>query len=125
MEDDRVGHRENEQHPYRRETHLALAADVVTDEIAGAQQQLSQLYRMERERDPKPHMSITLWRTLCHPMGPKTARCEQVGQEWPVKVSPQLLQRCSSSLLTYRIGSRCQRLKRAYCSFKECQLAVI
>ena len=41
MEDDRVGHRENEQHPYRRETHLPLAADVVTDEIAGAQQQLS------------------------------------------------------------------------------------
>ena len=37
MEDDRVGHRENEQHPYWRETHLALAADVVTDEIAGAQ----------------------------------------------------------------------------------------
>ena len=41
MEDDRVGHCENEQHPYWRETHLALAADVVTDEIAGAQQQLS------------------------------------------------------------------------------------
>ena len=41
MEDDRIGHRENEQHPYWRETHLALAADVVTDEIAGAQQQLS------------------------------------------------------------------------------------
>ena len=41
MENDRVGYRDNEQHPYRRETHLPLAADVVTDEIAGAQQQLS------------------------------------------------------------------------------------
>ena len=40
MENDRVGYRDNEQHPYRRETHLPLAADVVTDEIAGAQQQL-------------------------------------------------------------------------------------
>jgi hypothetical protein len=39
-----------------------------------------------------------------------------------VKVNPQLLQRCSFSLLTYRIGSRCQRLKRAYRSFKDCQL---
>ena len=38
------------------------------------------LYRTERDRDPKPHMSITLWCTLCHPMRPKLARCEQVGQ---------------------------------------------
>ena len=41
MEDDRIGDRENEQHLHRRKTHLALAADVVTDEIAGAQQQLA------------------------------------------------------------------------------------
>ena len=40
MEDDRVGHRQNEQHPYRRKTHLALPADVVTDEVSRAKQQL-------------------------------------------------------------------------------------
>ena len=36
MEDDRIGDRENEQHLHRRKTHLALAADVVTDEVVGA-----------------------------------------------------------------------------------------
>ncbi len=40
MEDDRIGHRENEQHLHRRETHLTPATDVVADEITGTQQQL-------------------------------------------------------------------------------------
>ena len=40
MEDDRIGHRQNEQHPYRRKTHLALTADVVTDEVSRTKQQL-------------------------------------------------------------------------------------
>ena len=76
MEDDRISYRENEQHLHRRKTHLALAADVVTDEVTSAKQQLPHAVqdRTERERDPKPHMSITLWRTLCHPMRPKLAR---------------------------------------------------
>ncbi len=36
MEDNRIGHRKNEQHLDWRETHLTLAADVITDEITGA-----------------------------------------------------------------------------------------
>lgn len=76
MEDDCIGHRENEQHLNWRKTHLTLAADVVTDEVTSAKQQLPHAVqdRTERERDPKPHMSIKLWCTLCHPMRPKLAR---------------------------------------------------
>ncbi len=74
MEDDCIGHRENEQHLHGRKTHLALAADVVTDEVPVRNSNCHTLYRTERERDPKPHMSITLWCTLCYPMRPKLAR---------------------------------------------------
>ena len=76
MEDDCIGHRENEQHLHGRKTHLALAADVVTNDVTRAKQQL-QLPHAVQDRTrthPKPHMSITLWRTLCHPMRPKVAR---------------------------------------------------
>ena len=125
MEDDRVGHRENKQHPYRRETHLALAADVITDEIAGAQQQLPHTIQdRARTRPQTPNVHHALAHALPSDgsqAGPLRAGGAIVAREGEPAVVAAVL----SSLLTFRIGSRCQRLKRAYCSFKECQLALI
>ena len=62
MEDDCVGHRENEQHLHRRKAHLALAADVVADEVAGAKQQLPHAVQdrtRPRSQDPHVHHALT------------------------------------------------------------------
>ena len=61
MEDDCIGHRENEQHLHGRKTHLALAADVVTDEVTSAKQQLSHAIQdRTRTRPQAPHVHHAL-----------------------------------------------------------------
>ena len=61
MEDDRIGYRENEQHLHGRKTHLALAADVVTDEVTSAKQQLPHAVQdRTRTRSQAPHVHHAL-----------------------------------------------------------------
>ena len=72
MEDDCVGHRENEQHLHRRKAHLALAADVVADEVAGAKQQLPHAVQdRTRTRSQAPHVHHALTDALS-PDAPQT-----------------------------------------------------
>ena len=81
MEDDRVGHRENEQHPYWRETHLALAADVVTDEIAGAQQQLPHTIQdRARTRPQAPNVH----HALAHALPPDAPQACPLRARWAI-----------------------------------------
>ena len=61
MEDDCIGYRENEQHLHGRKTHLALAADVVTDEVTSAEQQLSHAVQdRTRTQSQAPHVHHAL-----------------------------------------------------------------
>ena len=61
MEDDCIGHRENEQHLHGRKTHLTLAADVVTDEVTSAKQQLPHAIQdRTRTRPQAPHVHHAL-----------------------------------------------------------------
>ena len=121
MEDDCVGHRENEQHLHRRKAHLALAANVVADEVAGAKQQLPHAVQdRTRTRSQAPHVHHALTDAL-PPDAPQTCplrACRAI-------VTRELLQRCSTSPWTYCIGSRCQRLKRSYRSLKGCQFILV
>ena len=81
MEDDRISYRENEQHPYRRETHLALAADVVTDEIAGAQQQLPHtLQDRARTRPQAPNVH----HALAHALPPDAPQACPLRARWAI-----------------------------------------
>ena len=65
MENDCIGHRENEQHLHRRETHLAPAADVVTDEVTRAKQQLPHAVQdRTRTRPQAPHVHHALMHAL-------------------------------------------------------------
>ena len=59
MEDNRIGHCENEQHLHRRKTHLTLAADAVADEVAGAEQQLPHtIHNSARAQAPNLHHAL-------------------------------------------------------------------
>ena len=61
MEDDCIGHRENEQHLHGRKTHLTFAADVVTDEVTSAKQQLPHAVQdRTRTRSQAPHVHHAL-----------------------------------------------------------------
>ena len=61
MEKDRIGHSENEQHLHGRKTHLTLAADVVTDEVTSAKQQLPHAVKdRTRTRPQAPHVHHAL-----------------------------------------------------------------
>ena len=65
MEDDRMSYRENEQHLHGRKTHLALAADVVTDEVTSAKQQLPHAVQdRTRTRSQAPHVHHALAHTM-------------------------------------------------------------
>lgn len=65
MGDDRISYRENEQHLHGRKTHLALAADVVTDEVTSAKQQLPHAVQdRTRTRSQAPHVHHALAHAL-------------------------------------------------------------
>ena len=65
MEDDCIGHRENEQHLNWRKTHLPLAADVVTDEVTSAKQQLPHTIQdRARTRSQAPNVHHALAHAL-------------------------------------------------------------
>ena len=69
MEDDRISYRENEQHLHGRKTHLAPAADVVTDEVTSAKQQLPHAVQdRTRTRPQTPHVH----HALAHAVPPDT-----------------------------------------------------
>ena len=69
MEDDRISYRENEQHLHGRKTHLALAADVVTDEVTSAKQQLPHAVQdRTRTRSQASHVH----HALAHAVPPNT-----------------------------------------------------
>ena len=71
MEDDRISYRENEQHLYGRKTHLTLAADVVTDEVTRAKQQLPHAVKdRTRTRSQAPHVH----HALAHAMPPDASQ---------------------------------------------------
>ena len=113
------------QHPYRWETHLPLAADVVTDEIAGAKQQLPHAVQdRARTRPQAPNVHHDLAHAL-PPDAPQTCTLRTgraiVAREGERAVVAAVL----LLALDYRIGSRCQLLKRAYCSLTDCQLILI
>ena len=69
MENERISYRENEQHLHGRKTHLALAADVVTDEVTSAKQQLPHAVQdRTRTRSQASHVH----HALAHAVPPNT-----------------------------------------------------
>ena len=81
MEDDRVGHRENEQHLYRWETHLPLATDVVTDEVTRAKQQLPHtIQNRARTRTQTPNVH----HALAHTVPPYTTQTCPLRTRWAI-----------------------------------------
>lgn len=74
MEENRIGHRKNEQHLQRRKTHLTPAADIVADEVAGAQQQLPHAVH-NRTRAQAPY----LHHALAHAMPPDAPHAGPLG----------------------------------------------
>ena len=67
MEEDRIGDSENEQHLHGRKTHLTPAADVVTDEVTSAEEQLPHAVQdRTRTRPQTPHVH----HALAHAMPP-------------------------------------------------------
>ena len=76
MENDRIGHSKNEQHLHGRKTHLTLTADVVTDEVTGAKQQLPHAVQdRTRTRTQAPHVH----HALVHAVPPDTPQTCPLG----------------------------------------------